>query len=240
MSSSVDVQVAAMNSPAIATSINGKSPGGNTPTRAGIERGRTYLQGLGTPNPKYLLLATDGQPNCSTSCDCPPLTTKQGNQCCTIIGNLCTPCITGGADDAAAIMAVGQAAGAGIPTFVIGISTGSDAEMTLNEMAKAGLRPRAATPQYYPVANQADLVTAMQQIAGQIVSCTFPLATPPMRPDLVDITIDGNKVPRDPTHMNGWDFNPGNGSIQFYGAACTGLQMMGSMVQAVYGCPPIN
>jgi hypothetical protein len=92
------------------------------------------------------------------------------------------------------------------------------------------------------VNNQADLVKALNTITGAIISCDYALQTPPANPNLVMIQDNkGNTIPRDPTHMNGWDFGPGNMSIQFYGTACMNLQKgIVTGISAVYGCPPIQ
>jgi hypothetical protein len=97
-------------------------------------------------------------------------------------------------------------------------------------------------PTYYQVNNQADLVKVLQTAAGAIVSCDYALQMPPANPNLVTIQDNnGNTIPHDKSHMNGWDFGPGNMSIQFYGAACTNLQKgVTTGISAVYGCPPIQ
>ena len=73
--------------------------GSSTPTRAAENAAVTYLtQRLTDPNPKFIVLATDGQPNCPA------------------IGQHVT-------DDApGAVTAVTTAKTAGFPTFVVGIS----------------------------------------------------------------------------------------------------------------------
>ena len=38
------------------------------------------------------------------------------------------------------------------------------------------------TTKYYPVANRADLVTALTAITGQVTNCVFPLSKPPPVP----------------------------------------------------------
>jgi hypothetical protein len=91
------------------------------------------------------------------------------------------------------------------------------------------------------VASQAQLQTVINNIAGQIISCSFPLQMVPPNPANVGITAGGNMVPHDPTHMNGWDFGPGMMSIQFYGMWCSQLQSGAvSNVQAVFACGPIS
>src|SRR5262249_3287697 len=96
-------------------------------------------------------------------------------------------------------------------------------------------------PNYYPVASAAALVSALNQIAGQIISCTFPLSMVPPYPDRVSVTAGSDTVPRDPTHQNGWDFGAGNQSITFYGSWGSRLQSgQFSDVHAIYGCPPVG
>src|SRR5204863_9408951 len=56
----VAVPIAANNGAAIAGSIMMTQPGGRTPTRSAVQSGAMYLQGLTDPNPKFILLATDG------------------------------------------------------------------------------------------------------------------------------------------------------------------------------------
>ena len=200
----VAVPVAANNASAISAAIAGTMPGGLTPTTAGLQAAGRYLMGLTDPNPKFIVLATDGQPNCGTS-------------------------VVGGADDQAAIDSVSALAGAGIPVFVIGVATqGSTADTTLSRMATEGGKPRSATPPYYPVAVGADLTAALQAISSQVVSCTFQIPVPP-DPNNIAVDADGVRVPKDPT--DGWSYGPNMTSIVLNGTWCTKLQS--GTVQAV-------
>ena len=52
----------------ISTAIDATTPGGNTPTRDAVTTGAAYLAGVKDNNNKYILLATDGLPNCPTGC----------------------------------------------------------------------------------------------------------------------------------------------------------------------------
>ena len=47
---------------AITATLGSATPDGNTPSRVAIARGAAYLKSLGRPNPRYILLATDGNP----------------------------------------------------------------------------------------------------------------------------------------------------------------------------------
>ena len=213
-----DVPVGNGNGLAIQAAISTRSPGGETPTHDAIQRAATYFASLSDGRPKFIVLATDGEPNCLFG----------------IPGPI--------ADDAGAEQAVSDAANMGIQTFLIGISAGSSADAVLNQMAINGGEARPnGPPYYYPANNQADFVGALNAIAGQIGSCTFPLQMPPPDPDRVDVTANGMPVPRDPSHMNGWDFGANDMSITFYGDWCRQLQSgLISDVHVVFGCAPVS
>jgi von Willebrand factor type A domain-containing protein len=202
------------NALTIQLAIGFQQPGGSTPTADAVRHAATHLAGLSDPNPRYIVLATDGEPNCAGG---DPNT----------------------ADNAGAEAAVSQAAAMGIHTFVIGISADAAADAVLSQMAMNGGEARAAAPYYYSVNSQADFVAAINAITGQVVSCTFAVPTPPPDPSLVRVQANGMDVPRDPTHTNGWDFGPMNQSITFYGMWCDRLRS-GSIttIHAIYGCPP--
>ncbi|HJZ87513.1 MAG TPA: vWA domain-containing protein [Polyangia bacterium] len=213
-SSTPSVPVGPNNAGAVQSAIAGTSPGGATPTQHAVRDATSYLLGLADSNPRYIVLSTDGEPNCSFGVN----------------------------DNAGAEQAVTDAANMGIRTFVIGISAGSMADGVLNQMAQNGGEARAGgPPYYYSVNNQSDFVNAINAITGQVVSCTFQLTMQPPDPNMVRVTANGTIVPRDTTHMNGWDFGAGNMSITFYGSWCNMLQS-GSItdVHAIFGCPPIG
>jgi von Willebrand factor type A domain-containing protein len=216
---SPDVPVGPNSGAAIAASIATHMPDGLTPTADAIHNAAVSLMSVGDQNPKYILLATDGDPTCDATYE------------------------TSTSDDAMdAGRAVSEAATAGVHTFVVGVATDTTSEATLNDLAMRGMEPRPnGPPYYYLVTNQQDLVTTINMIAGQIISCSFMLQMVPPYPDEVTITANGQTVPRDPTHMNGWDYGPGMNSIQFYGSYCQSLQNgMVMNVMAVFGCPPIG
>jgi hypothetical protein len=63
--SGVEVPVAATSVTAIEAQIAATSPSNNTPTAQAIAAATAYLATLTDPNAKYILLATDGEPNCA-------------------------------------------------------------------------------------------------------------------------------------------------------------------------------
>jgi hypothetical protein len=212
-----DVPIGASAQGAIQSALARHSPNGGTPTQAAIRAATSYLVALQDTNPKFIVLATDGEPNCG-------------------LGGF------DGADDAGAEQAITDAKNMGINTFVIGISADTIADGVLNQMAQNGGEARPnGPPLYYSVQNQSDFVNAIAAITGTVVSCTFPLTMAPPYPDRVTITANGMVIPRDLTHGNGWDFGAGNRTITFYGPYCMQLQN-GVIVnlQAIFGCPPIG
>jgi hypothetical protein len=210
------VPIAANNGMAVTTSIMGTTPGGSTPTRLAVMQGVQYLQTLTDPNPKYILLATDGLPNCAPG------------------GDANTD------DSAGAVQAVMDAATAGFPVFVVGVGNVAAAVATLDMMAVAGGRPQATEPKYYPEASTADLVSVLTTIGGQISTCSFSLGKAP--PDPTNIGVYANpgqvKIAKDPNHANGWDYGAGMTSIELFGTACDNVKSKKTTdVQAIFGCP---
>jgi hypothetical protein len=222
-----EVPVAAMNSTPVANRIGMTMPGSSTPTRAAIQAAQTYLTGLTDPNTKFILVATDGSPNCPANCT--------GGACMT------TPNPT---EEQAVVDAITAANTAGFKTFVVGIATASDADadMTLTNMANAGGVPRAGqTPPYYPIASQAELVTALGQIITVAGSCTFQVPNPPTNDGTTsrgDIAVkgDGTIIPQDAN--NGWTYSNANmTSVDLHGSACDAVKAgTVSMVSIVFHC----
>jgi hypothetical protein len=205
-----------MSGAAIKSALDGASPDSLTPTTGAINNAVAYFKTLNDGNAHYLLLATDGEPNCGSG---------------------------SGDDSAAAEQAVTDAASAGIHTFVVGIGGNTGADQTLTQMATNGKEPNTAAGQkpYYSVSTSADLTAVLNKIAGKIVSCSYALQMPPSNPDLVSIDGNGMNIPRDAGHANGWDFGPNNMSIIFYGTACDALQKgVITSVMAVYNCAPVS
>ena len=197
---------------AIAAAIGRTTPAGNTPTRDAITNGATYLMGLTDSNPKYLLLATDGLPNCPQGCN-----VAHPSNMCTMTDNP--------AEDMAAAQAVATALTAGFKTFVVGIGT-TGADNTLNALANAGGMPQTgAATSFYQVTDTASLVTALGSILGRASSCVFDVGAAPnrmTRVNAIDVYGDGALIQHDPT--NGWDYsNAAHTQITLYGTTCNAV-----------------
>jgi hypothetical protein len=208
----VAVNVAPMNATAVATAITGRTStnggvanGSRTPTRAGENAAVTYLTGLADTNPKFIVLATDGSPNCPAS------------------GN------TNNDDTAGAVAAVTAAKTAGIPTFVVGISAGGAPEMALNMMAVEGGYPQVGqATQYYPVSSTTEFAAVLRTLVGMATTCTFSVPPPPTNDGSTsrgDIAVRGTTggAPADIMQdaNNGWTYTDANmTSIVLHGTAC--------------------
>jgi hypothetical protein len=208
----VAVNVAPMNAAMVASAITGRTSGNGgvangsrTPTRAGENAAVTYLTGLADTNPKFIVLATDGSPNC-------PATGSTDND-----------------DTAGAVGAVRAAKTAGIPTFVVGISAGGAPEMALNMMAVEGGYPQVGQPtQYYPVSSTNEFAAVLRTLVGMASTCTFSVPPPPTNDGTTsrgDIAVKGTSggaattIPLDGT--NGWSYTDASmTSIVLHGTAC--------------------
>lgn len=187
---------------------------GATPTAKAVEEATTLMKARTSMNPKFLLLATDGIPNCRGNVD----TNK---------------------DVDGAVAAVAAANAAGFATFVVGIAAsgimvdGVDAFAVLNNMAQAGGRARDGDTKFYSANNQAELTTALGSIAQQAADCTFVLTEPPGSPGDVAVELDGARL-----GTNDWSYGAGNRSIVIQGAYCDKLKK-GDVkeAQVKFGCP---
>lgn len=139
--------------------------------------------------------------------------------------------------DPTTIQAIDDLAKQGVHTFVIGFGQGVGVT-SLDNFANAGLEPNKNGPNaFYDAADQATLDAVFAQIATKTASCVFQLKSPPADPTQIYAFFDGQSVPHDPKHQDGWDFDAGTDQVTFYGMACDELkQGKVKKVQVVYGC----
>jgi len=214
----VEVEVSASSAPAI-DHIRNTLPsekGSGTPTAEAVQGAARYLTSRATPNAKYMVLATDGVPAC-------PLNDLE-------------------LSERKALAAINEAVAAGISTFVIGIATAdTDADRILAEFARAGGQPRPGAKPYYAVEDRRGLVTALAQISKVVASCAFTFEKEPPSPNDVAVDVAGMRIMRDPSQMNGWDYDPGSTrAITIYGPACDRLKTgQVKSVDIIFGCPHV-
>ena len=220
------VPISANGAAQIVSSLSANLPGGATPTAATINNAVAYMKTLNDQNPKYLLLATDGEPNC-----------VNGDSSIT--------------DSAGATTAIANAKSAGFPTFVVGIGNVASATTALNAMANAGGEPQAGATAYYAVADTAGLEAALTQIVGMVASCTISLENTPQGDWTIAIWVtdsSGKTIQLPSSASDGWAYNDTSRStITLLGPTCDKLKNgTYSNLQFVYTCqnqtimPPIN
>ncbi len=195
---------------AIFGALNGVNPNGGTPTHTSLQNALSYYQSTPVnPNGRFVLLATDGEPNCLFTDD---------------------PQFPSINESVAAITALKQA---GIPTFVLGFGNGVNAS-TLQAMAQAG-----GQGQYYAANSPAELATALSVITGAVAlpDCTFTLGEVPPDVTRLRLFFDDAEVSRSSQHSDGWDYDANANSVTIYGASCDTLQGGGvGEVRVDYGC----
>ncbi|MGB1699553.1 MAG: DUF4215 domain-containing protein, partial [Nannocystaceae bacterium] len=114
----------------------------------------------------------------------------------------------------------------------------------MNQIAIAGGAPQGGTEKFYDGTDQAALDAAINQITGQIFSCTLTLDPEPfpIQVDLVTITVDGVAYDTplasaaDCATQDGWYWSNPYSEVTLCGSACDGLKQTG-VLDADYGCP---
>jgi hypothetical protein len=175
VSAGVEVAVGPETATTIGNAIRTAGTSTSTPTRAAIEAAVTYLKGVSDSNSKYILLATDGEPNCSAG------TTS-----------------TSGSDLPATVLAIQEAVKAGYKVFVIGV--GPEAA-NLTSLAQAGGTEKfysALSPDELSSALSSIVTTV-------VATCTYELPSVPATPDAVGVFIDKSVIPKDDAEGWGYE-----------------------------------
>ncbi|HXU04125.1 MAG TPA: hypothetical protein VN903_24360 [Polyangia bacterium] len=187
-----------------------------SPTAAAIDTAAAFMLSLADQSPKMLMLVTDAAPTCAGTADALSLDPAQAQ--------------------IDAVGAIADAAAAGLPTLVVAPSATSAAADVdaLNALAVAGGYPQSPSPRFFTEKTIGPLLTAPD------ASCTFALsADPPPVPDAVVVTFNGLTVPRDRSHVDGWDYVDARAlSITLYGSWCEPVKTNRSWkIVATFGCP---
>jgi hypothetical protein len=189
---------------------SGIPPFGGTPTAATLAKIAPTLTSLADGRRTYLVIATDGGPNCNFDATC-DISTCIGNieqsPACDPNVNCCAVGAPGGPagclDSDATVAQIAALREQGVSTYVIGIPGSAPYASLLNAMATAGGTARAADPLYYDVPNISELGQVLASIATEVVlTCNFVLEQPPEVPDRVNVYFDREQVLYD--EQNGW------------------------------------
>jgi hypothetical protein len=266
MSASPDMKVnvapGADNVNLIVNELSLTAPSGGTPTAAALSRAYDYFStgaGASLTGNKYVLLATDGGPNCNsnlacevTECTlnldnmegCPP----DGYSCC---ANSPDGCL----DDAATVAQIERLRTIDVTTIVVGIPGSEVYEANLNAFAEAGgAALTGGDASYYQVSAEGgveELTSTFRQITTQLVtSCRLPI-------DEVDLTVVNlNQVnvaveceivgysqttPAD-TSVGWWYFDNVDAPTEIIidGPTCDTIMRGVERIDAVFGCARID
>lgn len=193
---------------ALLTTLGHLSPFGATPTAVTLKALQPQLQAL--PGKTYVVLATDGGPNCNPTAACagdqcqPNIESiagcaPTGPNCCTGVNNLACN------DGEPTKSAVAAITASGIPVYVVGVPGSAPYARLLNELAQAGGTARtpdagAGTTQYYDVnsTDQTAFEAALRNVAARVTgSCTMQLNTAPTDPGLVNVFLNEKPLAQD-------------------------------------------
>lgn len=240
-------------------------PGGGTPTARALERALEYFtrgDGASLEGDKYVLLATDGGPNCNSDlvCGADLCTYNLDGRTCSEEsgfegGNCCyTSTVTDGAGDGCVdstnvVDRINDLQDAGIETFVVGIPGTEVYAEYLNEFAEAGGRAvSGGDSRYYRVDNVSDLTDVFREITVQLVtSCELeiPRSSSTLPPKVV---VDCDIIPRSEGGEGGaggagsdeptvnWEWDPSNDTITLVGEACKRVSRGVDRIDVVVDC----
>jgi hypothetical protein len=223
-------------------------PDGGTPVSPTLRALSPTLQAL--EGDTYLVLATDGAPNCNPEASCGPDECELnlggavlGGRPCNDSFNCCDPlrvedgqlsCV----DTDESERVVSELAAQGIKTYVIGLPGSEIFSTVLDRLAIAGQTARDALPRFFPASNSDELAASLRAIGVSIVaSCDVTLAAAPPDRGLVNVYLDQDVVPLDAA--DGWAWTT-DASIELRGEACAQLERGDVVqVQVVAGCPTV-
>ena len=179
--------------------VNSGGPQGDTPTGESLAVVADGLSMDPAPGAKYVVLATDGEPD---TCVQPDPEEGQPDS----------------------VMAAEEAYAKGVSTFII--SVGEDiSEGHLQDMANAGAGVQPGDPDatFYKALDQQSLLDAFNEIIQGVRDCRIDLDDPiiPAKANLCDVMVNGMEVPFD--DPNGWQVNTST-EIELTGQSCSDIQ----------------
>jgi hypothetical protein len=248
--------------PEIVKAFDTNQPAGGTPTAAALARAYDYFTagaGKALTGDRYVLLATDGGPNCNASLTCataactsnlddpqrtcgPRMPDGSAANCCDAkIPNGPSNCL----DDAATAAQIARLTAAKVKTFVVGIAGTEAYAKSLDQFAVAGgVANPDAPPSYFAVTaagGVAGLTAVFSAITTRLITtCRLQLQSNPPDTMQLNVSVDGALVPSGP---EGWQLDTSTSppTIVLEGTTCSRVQVNGAnSVQIVYGCPTIK
>ena len=241
---------------------------GDTPTAAALADALEYFEsgpGKELGGNRYVLLATDGGPNCNddpqVDCTCSGdisdkscgvrekctvnIDPSEAASACSLDGDLgsCCDVPTLCLDDGGTIAAVTALAAAGIKTIVLGMPGSEAYEDVLDALAEAGGIPSSGETKYERVDDPEELTTRLQKITVNLIrSCEIEVADPPSDANQVNVYLDGDIIFKD--DEDGWMYpreaDDDYSVIELVGPTCERVKSEGvGKISVKYGCDTI-
>jgi hypothetical protein len=206
-----EVDVSLSNYANIRNRLMAASPIDETPTGESITAVAKKLADPAIPGPKYIVLATDGEPD-----TCAEPNPQNGQK--------------------VAIDAAKAAYAMGIQTFYI--SVGSEVSAShAQQMANAGqgLDPLGTKKaKYYVASDAASMKAAFDAIIYGVRSCTFKLNAKVVDSTKGNVTLDGSKLTYN--DGNGWKLSPDGTEVELVGSACETIKSGDHSISAQFAC----
>jgi hypothetical protein len=249
---SVAIASGAATDSAIKRALTDNAPAGATPTAAALARALDYFtkgDGKALIGRNYVLLATDGGPNCNSTLSCAAeACTVNMDGICPANTNCCDASLDPAGpskclDDDATVAVVQELAKAGVKTLVVGIPGTEAYQPTLDAVSLAGEAPNPnAPPSYFAIDAVGGAKTLSQVLTnittGLITSCELNLSDDPPDYEKINVEIDGNTIPEGST--DGWSLDTTNQppTVMLEGATCAAVRKNGAQrLRITFGCP---
>lgn len=217
---------------------------GGTPTSATLGIVRRNLESVA--GRRFVILATDGAPNCNPSASCGADQCQlniEGYGSCSPAGPNCCAGTNGAYDcnDIAATLGeLNAMRTSGVLTYVVGLPGSTLYANILDQMALAGGTALPSTPRYFAVAAARSevMLSALKKVAAKIAgTCDFTLQEAPENPNLVNVYIDDVVLPFEP--VNGWTIE--DAKVTLVGQACERVKSGDALnVRIITGCPRVE
>ncbi|RYZ09102.1 MAG: VWA domain-containing protein [Myxococcales bacterium] len=235
----------------VMAALDAAEPGGGTPTAAALDAALVYFTtgaGKSLEGDRFVLLATDGGPNCGSKdsvCDAAHCTPNLDGLCPAAQGNCCEGEGSYCLDDAEVVQKLQALSNAGIPSFVVGIPGTESYADYLTTFAAAGGVPKPNTKgAYYAVSAEGGvdgLTQTFVDITTHLVrSCEVELGAGVPVKKLVNVAVDCAIVPFE--EGAGWDISSdAPTTLVLAGDACQRVEREGARrIDVVYGCPTVK
>jgi hypothetical protein len=255
----IPVGAGATTVPKIVAALEATKPGGGTPTAIALARANDYFatgEGKALTGDRYVLLATDGGPDCNSKLTC--ATAAEASRCTTNIDGLCPATVTNCCDpqfsdatantrcldDVQTQKEIASLASAGVKTFVVGIPGTEAYRTSLDGFASAGGEENKSGATKYFEVSASGGTAALKDVLGSITTslvttCRLQLTSKPEDADKLNVLVDGVRIPK---NAGGWrlDDTTSPATVELLGDTCTKVKSEGAQrVQVLFGCKTV-